>query len=60
MFKEKITSVPEMDIANEFPFANCSDYQVITEFSTSKTRVLEFLSNNNFSKEMFQHINKVT
>ena len=36
MFKEEITSVPEMDIANEFPFANCSDYQVITEFSNPK------------------------
>ena len=49
-----------MDIAIELPFANCSDYQIITEFSSSKTKVLEFLSNNKFSKEMFQHINKVT
>ena len=49
-----------MDIANELSFANCSDYQVISTFSSSKTKLLEFLSNNNFSKEMFDHINKVT
>ena len=49
-----------MDIVSELPFAKCSDYQIITEFSTSKTQVLEFLSNNNFSSEMFKHINKIT
>ena len=48
-----------MDIVSELPFAKCSDYQIVTEFSTSKTQVLDFLSYNNFSSEMLKHINKI-
>ena len=48
-------------IANKsLPFMDCSPFVVSQHFQTSKNHFLEKLENNNFTKEMLKHINKLS
>ena len=48
-------------IANKsLPFKDCSPFTVSQHYQTSKNHFLERLENNNFTKEMLKHINKLS
>ena len=36
----------------EFPFSSCTDYQLISEFTNSKSKLLDLFSSNGFSKQI--------
>ena len=36
----------------EFPFASCTDYQLTSEFTNSKSKLLDLFSSNGFSKQI--------
>ena len=42
------------------PFSNCSPFYISYQFQTGKKHLIEKLENNNFSKEMIKHVNKIT
>ena len=44
----------------ELPFSKCTDYQLIIEFALPIQNLLEKFENNNFSSDMFKHINKIS
>ena len=49
------------DLADiNLPFLNCSPFYISCQFQTGKKHLIEKLENNNFSKEMIKHVNKIT
>ena len=49
------------DLADiNLPFLNCSSFYISCQFQTAKKQHIEKLENNNFSKEMIKHVNKIS
>ena len=41
----------------EFPFSSCTDYQLISELTNSKSKLLDLFNSNGFSKQINNLIN---
>ena len=49
-----------IEFSKELPFHSCSFFTISQLFKSNKDKMLEKMENNNFSKNMLQHINNIS